>query len=158
MCCIVNLFGLKCTLISFFFHAVCNFEEHCSMDMYQVKWNEKTVSLSVEVKASEHLFNLSHHCNLFISLSVHNRCVIEVFLWRLCVVTLLFGFSVGVGAFDIGLSQISSFFSCNHYLRWMSCWRSFVWTQPSCKERKKVKITKLYILAHRWIRVHNILI
>ena len=33
------------------------------------------------------------------------------FLVAFCVVALLFGFSVGVGAFVIGLSQISSFFS-----------------------------------------------
>ena len=34
------------------------------------------------------------------------------FVVRLCVVALLLGFSVGVGAFVIGLSQFSSFFSC----------------------------------------------
>ena len=43
--------------------------------------------------------------------SVRNRCVIEVFgdvfMLSLC----FFDFSVGVGAFVIGLSQISSFFS-----------------------------------------------
>ena len=43
--------------------------------------------------------------------SVRNRCVIEVFGGVFYVVTLLFGFSVSVGAFVIGLSQISSFFS-----------------------------------------------
>ena len=43
--------------------------------------------------------------------SVRNRCVIEVFGGVFYVVTLLFGFFVGVGAFVIGLSQISSFFS-----------------------------------------------
>ena len=43
--------------------------------------------------------------------SVCSRCVIEVLVAFLCVVTLLFGFSVGVGAFVIGLSQISTFFS-----------------------------------------------
>ena len=42
--------------------------------------------------------------------SVRNRCVIEVFGGVLCVVTLLFGFSVGVRASVIGLNQISSFF------------------------------------------------
>ena len=42
--------------------------------------------------------------------SVRNRCVIEV-LVVICVVTLLLGFSMGVGDFVIGLSQISSFFS-----------------------------------------------
>ena len=43
--------------------------------------------------------------------SVRNRCVIEVFV-AFCVVT----FSVGVGAFVIGMSQISSFFSFfSHY-------------------------------------------
>ena len=41
--------------------------------------------------------------------SVRNRCVIEVFGGVLYVVTLLFGFSVGVRASVIGLSQISSF-------------------------------------------------
>ena len=43
--------------------------------------------------------------------SVRNRCVIEVFSSVFCVVTLLFRFFWGVGAFVIGLSQISSFFS-----------------------------------------------
>ena len=37
--------------------------------------------------------------------SVRNRCLIELFCGVVCVV------SVGVGAFVIGLSQISSFFS-----------------------------------------------
>ena len=41
--------------------------------------------------------------------SVRNRCVIEVFDGVPHVVTLLFGFSVGVRASVIGLSQISSF-------------------------------------------------
>ena len=45
--------------------------------------------------------------------SVRNRCVIEVF-GGVCSLAQCFtfkGFSVGVGAFVIGLSQISSFFS-----------------------------------------------
>ena len=43
--------------------------------------------------------------------SVHNRCVIEVF-GGVCLLSRCFlGFSVGVGALVIGLSQISSFFS-----------------------------------------------
>ena len=47
--------------------------------------------------------------------SVRNRCVIEVFDSVFNVVTLLFKFfSVGVGAFVIGLVQISSLFSCYH--------------------------------------------
>ena len=42
--------------------------------------------------------------------SARNRCLIEI-LVAFCVVTLLFvGFSVDVGAFVIGLSQISFFF------------------------------------------------
>ena len=43
--------------------------------------------------------------------SVRNRCVIELFCGVVCVVTALFDISVGVGAFVIGLSQISSFLS-----------------------------------------------
>ena len=43
--------------------------------------------------------------------SVRNRCVIELFCGVVCVVTLPFDISAGVGAFAIGLSQISSFFS-----------------------------------------------
>ena len=43
--------------------------------------------------------------------SVRNRCLIELFCGVVCVVTLPFDISVGVGAFVIGLSQISSFFS-----------------------------------------------
>ena len=43
--------------------------------------------------------------------SIRNRCVIEVF-GGVCVLSHCFlGFFVGVGAFVIGLSQISSFFS-----------------------------------------------
>ena len=41
--------------------------------------------------------------------SVRNGCVIEVSGGVFCVDASLFGFSVGVGAFAIGLSQISSF-------------------------------------------------
>ena len=44
-------------------------------------------------------------------LTVLSRSAIVVW-WRFCVVTLLFDFFVNVGAFVIGLSQISSFFSC----------------------------------------------
>ena len=44
--------------------------------------------------------------------SVRNRSVIEVLDCVFCVVTLLFAFSMGAGAFVIGLSQISLFFSC----------------------------------------------
>ena len=43
--------------------------------------------------------------------SVRNRYVIVVFGGVLCIVTLPFGFSVGVGAFVIGLIQISFFFN-----------------------------------------------
>ena len=42
--------------------------------------------------------------------SVRNRCLIELFCGVVCVVTLPFWHSVGVGVFVIGLSQISSFF------------------------------------------------
>ena len=43
--------------------------------------------------------------------SVRNRCVIEVF-GGVCVLSRCFlGFSVGVGAFVIGLSLVSSFFT-----------------------------------------------
>ena len=43
--------------------------------------------------------------------SVRNCCLIELFCGVVCVVTLLFDISVGVGAFVIGLGQISSFLS-----------------------------------------------
>ena len=42
--------------------------------------------------------------------SVRNRCVIEVFGDVFRVSSCFLDFSVGVGAFVIGLSQISSFF------------------------------------------------
>ena len=42
--------------------------------------------------------------------SVRNCCLIELFCGVVCVVTLPFDISVGVGAFVIGLGQISSFF------------------------------------------------
>ena len=47
--------------------------------------------------------------------SVHNRCVIELFVALFVMSLCPFDISVGVGAFVIGLSQISSFFSI--YLR-----------------------------------------
>ena len=43
--------------------------------------------------------------------SVRNRCVIEVFGGVFLLSRCFLDFSVGVGAFVIGLSQISSFFS-----------------------------------------------
>ena len=45
--------------------------------------------------------------------SVRNRCVIKVFGCVFVLPRCFLNFSVGVGAFVIGLSQISSFFSCN---------------------------------------------
>ena len=45
--------------------------------------------------------------------SVRDRCVIKVFGDFFVLSRCILGFSVGVGAFDIGLSQISSFFSFN---------------------------------------------
>ena len=42
--------------------------------------------------------------------SIHNRCVIEVFGGVFMLSLCFLDFSVGVGAFVIGLSQISSFF------------------------------------------------
>ena len=43
--------------------------------------------------------------------SVRNRCLIEPFCGVVCAVTCPFDISVGVGAFVIGLGQISSFLS-----------------------------------------------
>ena len=45
--------------------------------------------------------------------SVRNRRVIELFVALFVLSLCLFDISVGVGAFVIGLSQISSFFSTN---------------------------------------------
>ena len=47
--------------------------------------------------------------------SVRNRCSIELFCGVVCVVTCPFDISVGVGAFVIGLGQISSFLSWIQY-------------------------------------------
>ena len=44
--------------------------------------------------------------------TVRNHCVIEVFGGVFVLSRCVLDFSVGAGAFDIGLSQISSFFSC----------------------------------------------
>ena len=44
-------------------------------------------------------------------LSVHNRCVIEVFGGVFVLSRCFLDFSVGVGAFVIGMSRISSFIS-----------------------------------------------
>ena len=46
--------------------------------------------------------------------SVRNRCVINVFVALFVLSLCPFDISAGVGAFVIGLSQISSFFSANH--------------------------------------------
>ena len=43
--------------------------------------------------------------------SVRNRCVIELFVALFVLALCPFDISVGVGAFVIGMSQISSFFS-----------------------------------------------
>ena len=43
--------------------------------------------------------------------SVRNRCLIELFCGVVCVVTCPFDISVGIGAFVIGLGQMSSFLS-----------------------------------------------
>ena len=48
--------------------------------------------------------------------SVLNRCVIEVFGGVFMLSRCFLDFSVGVGAFVIGLSQISSFFSYHEFL------------------------------------------
>ena len=42
--------------------------------------------------------------------SVHNRCVVEYFGDVFVLSRWILDFSVGVGAFVIGLSQVSSFF------------------------------------------------
>ena len=47
--------------------------------------------------------------------SVRNRCVIELFVAFFMLSLGPFDISIGVGAFVIGLSQISSFFSCYTY-------------------------------------------
>ena len=44
--------------------------------------------------------------------SVRNRCLIELFVALFMLSLCPFDISVGVGAFIIGLSQISSFLSC----------------------------------------------
>ena len=66
--------------------------------------------------------------------SVRNRCLIELFCGVVCVVTCPFDISVGVGAFVIGLGQISSFLSWHELhigqgqreairsIRWYSLW------------------------------------
>ena len=46
--------------------------------------------------------------------SVCNRCLIELFCGVVCVATCPFDISVGVGAFVIGLGQISSLFCLIH--------------------------------------------
>ena len=50
--------------------------------------------------------------------SVHNRCVIELFVALFLLSLCPFDIAVGVSTFVIGLSQISSFFSCSC----SNCW------------------------------------
>ena len=54
--------------------------------------------------------------------SVRNRCLIELFCGVVCVVTCPFDISVGVGAFVIGLGQISSFLSLYLHLFPAAVW------------------------------------
>ena len=49
--------------------------------------------------------------------SVRNRCLIELFCGVVCVVTCPFDISVSVGAFVIGLGQISSFLSLYYFIK-----------------------------------------
>ena len=58
--------------------------------------------------------------------SVRNRCLIELFCGVVCVVTCPFDLFVGVGAFVIGLGQISSFLSVGKPYREV-CLRSELW-------------------------------
>ena len=51
--------------------------------------------------------------------SVRNRCVIEVFGGVFMLSRCFLDFSVGFGAFVIGLSQISSFFSLNLFVNYL---------------------------------------
>ena len=67
--------------------------------------------------------------------SVCNRCVIELFVALFVLSLGPYDISVGVWAFVIGLSQISSFFSYNGVGKIM--------TTPSC--RKNIRIIKLYV-------------
>ena len=53
--------------------------------------------------------------------SVRNRCVIDFFVALFVLSLCPFDFSAGVGAFVIGLSQISSFFSYKLLLMYDFC-------------------------------------
>ena len=58
--------------------------------------------------------------------SVRNRCLIELFCGVVCVVICPFDISVGVGAFVIGLGQISSFLSLSFGFRIFCSYRGFL--------------------------------
>ena len=49
--------------------------------------------------------------------SIRNRCVIELFVALFVLLFCPFGIAAGVGAFVIGLSQISSFFLLMKYIK-----------------------------------------
>ena len=53
------------------------------------------------------------------SKSVHYRCIIKLFVALFVLSFCPFDISVGVGAFVIGLSQITSFFSKHHRCTYM---------------------------------------
>ena len=55
---------------------------------------------------------------------VRNRCVIELFVALFVLSLCPFDISVGVGAFVIGLSQISSFYSCSKLIILAFVWCS----------------------------------
>ena len=84
--------------------------------------------------------------------SVRNRCVIELFVTLYMLSLCPFDISVGVGAFVIGLSQISSFFSVNNVFDYNLQWwlSTFFQHQPTFLEQslcwhiknQKKKITK----------------
>ena len=70
--------------------------------------------------------------------SVRNRCVIDVF-GGICMLS-RFGFYVGVGAFVIGLNEISSFFSLHVLLSKNSQNKGFVMQRFLQKCLNKVDI------------------
>ena len=81
--------------------------------------------------------------------SVRNRCLIELFCGVVCVVTCPFDMSVGVGAFVIGLGQISSFLS------WYSDFiprYSSLYERSDIRSRQLVRALQLEVLFFRSLK------
>ena len=88
--------------------------------------------------------------------SVRNRCLIELFCGVVCVVTCPFDISVGVGAFVIGLGQISSFLSWHIELK-VCTWLCYTVLQIKfeCCQFASIFVGVMPLLELRILEIHS---